>query len=372
MSAAVGAALKKIAVALLTDKRVLKAVGMILLILAVILILPFAAIAAIFSGSIEVNVSDFQQRVEENLSAEDSALLQGTEDTMNAIDTALTNAGMPNRVGEAQVLYIMALGNYANQPDFVSRLVSCFQENQTDAQLVALVNQTFGTSIAVEDFTNAVQNIRTTYIDCSEYYDPTTKNNLDLVQWAIEAEEAGWGYVWGTYGYVLTQSYYEAKLEQYPDAIGEHAEFIQANWLGRRTADCVGLVKGYCWFDPEDQSIGYAINGMPDVATDAMITSCDESGTMDTMPEIPGLLLWMDGHVGIYIGDGYAIEAMGTRYGVVKTVVEGRGWLRWGKIPCIEYIEETEETEPTDATTETTAPAATTPSAYFFNKEVME
>ena len=54
----------------------------------------------------------------------------------------------------------------------------------------------------------------------------------------------------------------------------------------------------------------------------------------------------MDGHVGIYIGDGYAIEAMGTKYGVVKTKVSGRGWQKWGKIPCIEYIEETEPTDP--------------------------
>ena len=92
--------------------------------------------------------------------------------------------------------------------------------------------------------------------------------------------------------------------------------------------------------------MGSAVNGMPDIATEQMISWCDEKGNMNTMPEIPGLLLWMDGHVGIYIGDGYAIEAMGTKYGVVKTKVSGRGWQKWGKIPCIEYIEETEPTDP--------------------------
>ena len=49
------------------------------------------------------------------------------------------------------------------------------------------------------------------------------------------------------------------------------------------------------------------------------------------------------GHVGIYIGNGYAIEAMGTRYGVVKTRVAARSWTHWLKIPYINYIEETEE-----------------------------
>ena len=117
-------------------------------------------------------------------------------------------------------------------------------------------------------------------------------------------------------------------------------------YLAKRTADCVGLVKGYCWFDPEAQSIGYAANGMPDIATEQMIEWCDEKGSISTMPEIPGLLLWMDGHVGIYIGDGYAIEAMGTRYGVVKTRVVNRNWTGWCKSPYITYVEgETEGAE---------------------------
>ncbi len=349
MSAALGAALKKIAVALLTDKRVLKGIGMTVLVLIVALLLPLMAMMAILSGDIELDTDALMDRIEANLTANDIAMLTSIEDTMEAIDTALTDAEMPSRVGEAQALYIMALYDHSGSSNFVTRLVSCFWENQTDAQLINAVNSEFGTSIAVEEFSRIAQNLRTTYIDYSDYYDPTTKNNLDLVQWAIEAHSSGWGYVWGTYGHVLTRSYYEAKLAQYPEGVGKYADFIKANWLGKRTADCVGLIKGYCWFDPEAQSIGYAVNGMPDIATEQMIEWCDEKGSIDTIPEIPGLLLWMNGHVGIYIGNGLAIEAMGTRYGVVQTQVAGRGWLKWGKIPCIEYIEEVEETEPTEA-----------------------
>ena len=349
MSAAIGAALKKIAVALLTDKKVLKTLGMAILVLIVALLLPLMAMMAILTGDIELDTRELMDRIEANLSASDLAMLTTIQDTMDGIETALTDAEMPSRVREAQALYIMALYDKSGSSNFVSRLVSCFWENQTDTQLINAVNSEFGTNIVVEEFSRVAQNLRTTYIDYSDYYDPTTKNNLDLVQWAIEAHSSGWGYVWGTYGHVLTRSYYEAKLAQYPEGVGNYAYFILANWLGKRTADCVGLVKGYCWFDPEAQSIGYAVNGMPDIATEQMIEWCDEKGSISTMPEIPGLLLWMDGHVGIYIGDGYAIEAMGTRYGVVKTQVAGRGWQKWGKIPCIEYLEEAEETEPTEA-----------------------
>ena len=62
--------------------------------------------------------------------------------------------------------------------------------------------------------------------------------------YAIHAWESGWGYVWGTYGSVLTDSLFAYKLEQYPDGVGSYADFIRANWLGGRTTDCVGLIKG--------------------------------------------------------------------------------------------------------------------------------
>ena len=77
-------------------------------------------------------------------------------------------------------------------------------------------------------------------LDISAFTDPTTKNAADLVTYAIHAWESGWGYVWGTYGSVLTDSLFAYKLEQYPDGVGSYADFIRANWLGGRTTDCVG------------------------------------------------------------------------------------------------------------------------------------
>ena len=61
------------------------------------------------------------------------------------------------------------------------------------------------------------------------------------------------------------------------------------------------------------------------------------SGTIDTIPETPGLAVWHDGHIGVYIGNGEVVEAMGTRYGVVKTKLEGARWTHWLKIPYISY-----------------------------------
>ena len=51
----------------------------------------------------------------------------------------------------------------------------------------------------------------------------------------------------------------------------------------------------------------------------------------------------MDGHVGIYIGNGEVIEAMGTHYGVVRTQLSRRGWQAWAKVTGITYMEKSEE-----------------------------
>ena len=176
-------------------------------------------------------------------------------------------------------------------------------------------------------------------IDISAFVSPGTKNNLDLAAYAVQAWESGWGYVWGTYGNVLTRSLFDYKLQQYPDGVGKYADFIRNNWLNRRTADCVGLIKGYGWLDEQSLEIKYGTNGMPDYGANQMYQSAAVKGDMSTMPEIKGLAVWKPGHIGVYIGGGYVIEAMGTKYGVVKTEVAGRGWSGWCKIPYIDYME---------------------------------
>lgn len=178
---------------------------------------------------------------------------------------------------------------------------------------------------------------RSIELDVSAFTDPTTKNAADLVTYAIHAWESGWGYVWGTYGNVLTESLLTYKAEQYPDGVGNYEDLIRANWLGGRTTDCVGLIKGYGWLNPETMEIQYGTHGMPDIGANQMYYNATEPGIIDTMPDIPGLAVWHEGHIGVYIGGGQVIESMGTRYGVVKTELAGRGWTHWLKIPYINY-----------------------------------
>ena len=179
-------------------------------------------------------------------------------------------------------------------------------------------------------------------IDTSGYTDVHTKNNLDLVRWAEDACDNGWGYVYGTWGNVLDQSLLTTKAAQYMTDVGQNMELIREQWMGRRVTDCVGLIKGYCWYSPRSGKFEYCSNGMPDMGANRMLESAEESGTIDTIPEIPGIAVCAKGHIGVYVGDGWVVEAKSTADGVIRTRLEERPWTHWCKIPHIEYYDHVE------------------------------
>ena len=160
MSATVAAALKKLSAVVLSDKKNLKtAVGIIIGII-VIIVMPIAAVLSIFSGDMNIDTDRLQQMITESLTSEEEDNLKFIEDTMLTLDEKMTAAGFPDRVKEAQVLYVLALSDYSREDGFTDKLVGCFFADQTNEQLISAVNETFGTDIKSEDFTKIMNDIR--------------------------------------------------------------------------------------------------------------------------------------------------------------------------------------------------------------------
>ena len=160
MSATVAAALKKLSAVVLSDKNNLKtAVGIIIGII-VIIVMPIAAVLSIFSGDMNIDTDRLQLMITESLTSEEEDNLKFIEDTMLTLDEKMTAAGFPDRVEEAQVLYVLALSDYSREAGFTDKLVGCFAADQTDEQLISAVNETFGTDIKSEDFTKIMNDIR--------------------------------------------------------------------------------------------------------------------------------------------------------------------------------------------------------------------
>lgn len=131
--------------------------------------------------------------------------------------------------------------------------------------------------------------------------------------------------------------------------------------------DCVCLIKGILWGWNGDASktyggAGYAVNGVPDIGADTMITKCSGVSTDFSKIEV-GEALWLSGHIGVYIGDGLAVEctpafANKVQITAVKNIgtksgYNSRTWTKHGKLPYITY--EAAATTTTTGTTATTA-----------------
>ena len=163
-----------------------------------------------------------------------------------------------------------------------------------------------------------------------------SKTNIGLVEYA--KAQLGLPYWYGCFGQISTKELYESKKKQYPSFYSSTDYVKQYN---KKVHDCIGLIKGYLWSDTPTSIPKY--NGSQDVTADGMLAICKEKGDISTIPELPGVLVFSKQHVGVYIGDGYVIEARGHKYNVVKTKLSERGWKNWGKCPWIEYGETKKE-----------------------------
>lgn len=132
----------------------------------------------------------------------------------------------------------------------------------------------------------------------------------------------------------------------------KRADLINAASTNTFGFDCVCLIKGILWGWSGDISktyggATYQSNGVPDIGANAMIKKCSDVST-DFSKILPGEAVWLDGHIGIYIGDGFAVECTPkwdnkVQISVVSNIfsdatdVKKRKWTKHGKLPWVDY-----------------------------------
>lgn len=163
-------------------------------------------------------------------------------------------------------------------------------------------------------------------------------------------------YVLGCIGAPLTES----NKNRYLDAQSFNRKASRKKAIAAATAktfgfDCVCLIKSLLWGWNGDEGHHYGgavyqANGVPDVNADGMLRLCKEVSTDFSCLQV-GEVLWNKGHIGVYVGDGLAVEctyrwADGVQVTAVhnlsKTAAShGRKWTKHGKLPFVTYSENT-------------------------------
>ena len=170
-----------------------------------------------------------------------------------------------------------------------------------------------------------------------------TEKGMTIANYA--SGKLGCAYIYGGYGErKCTPSFrkerakaypeYKAKMYQYcPVLSGKQSACTGCKYDGKSVYDCAQLTRYSCKAAGQE-----LVSGANSQWTK---TAWEQKGTIDSLPDAPGVILYhvnengRMSHTGVYVGGGYAVEARGHAYGVVKTAVSSRSWTHWAALPGV-------------------------------------
>lgn len=311
MSATVAAAVKKIAIYILGDEhkrgKLFVAVGSIIAGFLGLMFLPIAVLSSM--GSMEVEPPDIDKNLFtesalfESLDSEQQEQITDLQNQGQAIEDAMTNAGVRDQTIKAQLIYMSYFDEVQNF--YAESYADLFANVSNDSDLIAAINSTYGLEIDYDEFVRTYTFVMNSTLNSYMFNDAGSKNCSDLAAWADNAYISGWGYMNGY--------------------IGERNETDRI-----RYADNAGLVLGYLNYDPTDKMFGCDY--------DTLVYT--EQGSLDTMPEAAGIGLFDGSKHGIYVGNGkviYSSESLGY---VTKENVSNGSWTSWSTYEGVDYPQE--------------------------------
>lgn len=163
-------------------------------------------------------------------------------------------------------------------------------------------------------------------------------------------------YVLGCFGWPMTFENQTRALNSYAfNAKLDRSQVIRSASKDTFGFDCICLIKALLWGWNGDagKSYGgavYASSGVPDLDEGAMLECC--KCISEDFSDVPiGAYLWTDGHCGVYVGDGKAVECTyrwsdGVQVTNVFNITgasgaKGRYWKKHGMLPYIKYEQKT-------------------------------
>ena len=188
-------------------------------------------------------------------------------------------------------------------------------------------------------------------------------NNIDFANAAKNvASNYKTLYVMGCFGAPMSA----ANKTRYCNNHSYNRQAVRTQMIQSATADtfgfdCCGLIKGLLWGWSGNKNLTYggakyASNNVKDASADEIIKLCSDVST-DFSDIAIGEAVWMPGHIGVYVGDGVAVESTpiwknGVQFSSCNRDKSGynrRNWTKHGKLPWVTYVKEEEKTVETPA-----------------------
>ena len=311
MSATVAAALKKIAIYILGDEKkrgkLFVLIGSIVVGFIGLMCLPVAVLSSM--GSMEVEPPEIdkslfnESAIIAGLDSEQQAKITEIQNSGQAIEDAMTGAGVRSQTIKAQLIYMSYFDGVQNFN--AESYANLFAVAPNDSDLIAAINSTYGLEIDYDEYMRSYTWVMNSTINEYMFTDGTTKNCSDLAAWAENAYVSGWGYMNGF--------------------IGERNDTDRI-----RYADNAGLMLGYLNYNPTDKMFGFDY--------DTLVYT--EQGGLDTMPDVAGIGLFDGSQHGIYVGNGEVVYSSETLGYVTKEPVSNGSWTSWCTYEGVDYPQE--------------------------------
>lgn len=154
--------------------------------------------------------------------------------------------------------------------------------------------------------------------------------------------KVGLGYVYGSFGQVITIDFLKQVDRMYGVSMGDgyyhrNGDYTKGRcgkWIGKVAYDCSGLIKA-----GRKELTGV----WQDLSAQGTYDTCAQKGRLSSVL-LPGTAVFIYQsnknrmvHVGIYVGNGEVIEARGADYGVVVTKLSSRAWTHYGTFKWLSY-----------------------------------
>ena len=143
----------KIAVTILTDKKLRRIVCGIVLGVVIVIIAPIAILLGIMDTgqSIDWDSPEMRQQIMNNMTDEQKIRLQHFADVIQKIEDEITAQGLTVEPIKAQVIFLCTLTDREETDALYSDFVSCFADGADDETVFANLAVKFGVSLTAEE-----------------------------------------------------------------------------------------------------------------------------------------------------------------------------------------------------------------------------